>query len=333
MANAESFDAGSMPRGIAAQGEVFDRFAARPRSAGDPFGLDDIVARSSVFAPQALDIATEDWDILYAAVESRLGLLVDEPVATPIKGPGARFPELRVGVLDCVAALAQLRATLARERTRGRGVELALLEAQNALATIRAELAGARAGERQAWHRALHDSLTSLPNRACFQERLEQSISRADRGRESLAVMYVDLDGFKAINDTHGHAIGDELLCIVGRRLTRAMRADDVVGRQGGDEFACLLSVVPPCVERLERLARELFDTVAEPFQVGDLPLTVRPSIGIAVWPSDGLTAEALLRHADMAMYRAKRERCGHAFYDGHESRDDGPAPSARAPT
>jgi diguanylate cyclase (GGDEF)-like protein len=257
---------------------------------------------------------------LCAAVESRLGLLVTEPVATPINGAGTRLPELRAGVLECVAALAQLRA---------QGVESAWLEAQNALAKTRTELAGARARERQARHRALHDSLTSLPNRVWFRQRLEQSIGRADPGRESLAVMYIDLDGFKAINDTHGHAIGDELLCIVGKRLTRAMRADDAVGRQGGDEFACLLSVVPPCVERLERLARELFDTIAEPFQVGELQLTVRPSIGIAMWPSDGLTAEALVRHADMAMYRAKRERCGHAFYDGH--RDAGP-PSALAP-
>lgn len=106
------------------------------------------------------------------------------------------------------------------------------------------------------------------------------------------------------------------MLRIVAARLTRALRADDVVSRQGGDEFACLLSVVPPCTGRLERLAHELFDAVAEPFQLGELQLTVQPSIGIAVWPCDGTTAEVLLRNADIAMYRAKRRHCRQAFFD-----------------
>ena len=272
--------------------------------------------------PQAPDIAMDDWDVLCAAVESRIGLLVDEPhmLAPATAGPGGiQLHRLCAGVLDCVAALAQLRLALLHERARARAVELALFEAQTALAKGRAELARTRAGERQAWHRALHDGLTALPNRACFRERLEHAIGHADPERESLAVMYIDLDGFKRINDTHGHAIGDEMLRIVAARLTRALRADDVVSRQGGDEFACLLSVVPPCEGRLERLAHELFDAVAEPFQLDALQLTVRPSIGIAVWPHDGTTAEILLRHADIAMYRAKRGHCGHAFFDQHD--------------
>ena len=272
--------------------------------------------------PQALDIALEDWDVLCAAVESRLGLLVRDPhePASATAGPaGEPLHRLRAGVLDCAAALAQLRMALAHDRARGRAVELALFEAQTALAKVRGDLARTRAGERQAWHRALHDGLTALPNRACFRERLEHAIGHADPARESLAVRSIDLDGFKGINDTHGHAIGDEMLRIVAARLTHALRADDVVSRQGGDEFACLLSVVPPCTGRLERLAHELFDAVAQPFQLGELQLTVRPSIGIAVWPGDGATAEILLRHADIAMYRAKRRHCGHAFFDPHD--------------
>jgi diguanylate cyclase len=323
--NAESFDAWSQSPETGRGADVVDLFTARPRVAADPFGFDDTIPLARA-VPQAQDIAIDDWDILCTAVEARLGLIVGAQRMEPAAGTAAGLLRgIRADVLECVKALAQLRKALTPERVRGRAVERALSEAQATLVTLRAELAGTRAAERQASHRALHDSLTSLPNRACFCARLEQAIGQADPTGQSLAVMYIDLDGFKRINDTHGHAIGDEMLRIVAARLTRAMRADDLVGRLGGDEFVALLSVVPPCMGRLERLARELSEIVAEPFQLGTLSLTVRPSIGIAVWPGDGATTEVLLRHADAAMYRAKRSRSGHAFFDGHDGVVVGP--------
>jgi diguanylate cyclase (GGDEF)-like protein len=313
MLDAASGDAWSQPQEMKPGVRVVDLFTARPRAAADPFGFADT-------PPPVQDIAMQDWDVLCGAVEARLAQTVGAQRMEPAAGAAAgQLRGIRADVLDCVKALAQLRTALAHELVRGRSVELALSQAQATLVTLRAELAGTRAAERQARHRALHDSLTSLPNRACFRARLEESIAHAEPTRQSLALMYIDLDGFKRINDTHGHAIGDEMLRMVAARLTRAMRADDVVGRLGGDEFAALLSVVPPCAGRLERLARELSDIVAEPFQLGERRLTVRPSIGIAVWPGDGATAEALLRHADAAMYRAKRAHTGHAFFDRHD--------------
>jgi diguanylate cyclase (GGDEF)-like protein len=324
--NTESFAAWSQRRESIPGADIVDLFTARPRAAADPFGFDDAIALARTAVLPAPGIPFDDWDILAAAVEARLGLIVGAQRMDPAAGVAAGLLRgIRADVLECVRALAQLRTALAPERARAEDLERALSEAQAAAAKLRTELAGTRAAEREASHRALHDSLTSLPNRAAFGARLAQAISHADPASQSLAVMYIDLDGFKHINDTHGHAIGDEMLRIVAARLTRAMRADDVVGRLGGDEFAALLSVVPPCAGRLERLARELTEIVAEPFQLGTLSLTVRPSIGIAAWPGDGATVEALLCHADAAMYRAKRARSGHAFFDGHDGAVVGP--------
>lgn len=318
--NLECFDGWTPPLGAEPGAHIVDLVAARLRAAADPFGFDDATPRARASGPDTPDIAIDDWDVLCAAVEARLGRVVGAQRLAPAAGAGvALLRAIRTDVLECVEALAQLRAAQARQRVLGRGVERALADAQSTVAALRAELAGTRAAEQRASHLALHDSLTSLPNRASFRARVERAIAEAPPTGEALAVMYIDLDGFKRINDTHGHEIGDEMLRIVAARLTRAMRAGDVVSRQGGDEFAALLCVVPPCMGRLERLARELSDSVAAPFQLGTLSLTVRPSIGIAVWPGDGTTVELLLRHADAAMYRAKRARSGHAFFDGHD--------------
>ena len=185
------------------------------------------------------------------------------------------------------------------------------------LAQARVELVGSRSEERRSRRLALHDELTLLPNRSFFGEWLEQTLVRAVPLQQGFAVLYLDLDGFKLINDTHGHAVGDELLRIVASRLARAVRAEDVVSRLGGDEFACLLANLPGRTQ-LGHLARKLFDAVAAPVKIGSHELTVSPSIGIARCPADGNSADTLLRNADAAMYRAKRERSGFAFFDQH---------------
>ncbi len=129
----------------------------------------------------------------------------------------------------------------------------------------------------------------------------------------ALAVLFLDLDDFKSINDRHGHETGDEMLRIVAQRLGRVMREGAVVCRLGGDEFACLLPNTMGDAQ-LSRLAAQVFDAVSAPLKVGALKLSVRPSIGIAVYPTDGDSTTALLQHADAAMYHAKRQQLGYAF-------------------
>lgn len=186
---------------------------------------------------------------------------------------------------------------------------------RSALAKAHRELQGTRAGERRARHSAQHDSLTRLPNRnfldACLQEAIADHLARS----QTLALVFVDLDGFKHVNDTHGHAAGDRLLQIVAARLKQAVRRDDVVCRLGGDEFVCLLRGLGQ-TRQLVPLAAKLFDSVMAPCHLDTCTLSVRPSIGIAICPQHGVTGPDLLAHADAAMYRAKREQTGYAFFE-----------------
>lgn len=188
-----------------------------------------------------------------------------------------------------------------------------LAQANAALTEVRSLLAGTQAGERRARHQALHDGLTALPNRAYFRDSLAQAL-RVERRPCQLAVLMIDLDGFKQVNDLHGHDAGDELLCIIAARLHRAVRAEDMVARLGGDEFTCLLRGVNDPLT-LQRVACKVFDAVSAPVKIGEVNLAVRPSIGIACCPPDGASPEALLKHADLAMYQAKRGQTGYAFF------------------
>lgn len=259
-------------------------------------------------------VPIEDWVHLVGAVEARLREAVgDQSMGSHALEPPEGAERVRASVLECVAALGQLHSTLEAELHRRQVLELQVFDAQTALAQARADLAGTRAGEEQARHRALHDALTSLPNRSFFHERLDGTLAKTPPLRQAFAVLYLDLDGFKAINDSHGHGIGDQLLGIVAQRLQRAIRAEDMVSRLGGDEFACLVLGLASH-QQLKRLAAHLFDVVSAPVRIGELRLTVRPSIGIALCPDDGVTAQSLLDRADAAMYHAKREQIGYAF-------------------
>ncbi|MEZ5566649.1 MAG: GGDEF domain-containing protein [Gammaproteobacteria bacterium] len=214
-----------------------------------------------------------------------------------------------------LSVVQQLRMALAGERRQRRHLEREVLDAQSALVKARAELAGTQAAEQQARHQALHDGLTSLPNRRFFLEQLGQALDCSLPDSPMLSVLYLDLDDFKPVNDQYGHEVGDELLTIISARLSRVVRAEDMMSRLGGDEFACLAA------ESLNRdvlghFARKLRDTVSAPMNLGTLTLSVRPSIGIATYPADGATADALLRSADAAMYRAKQLKIGHQFCD-----------------
>ncbi len=223
--------------------------------------------------------------------------------------PGAGFT-----MPDCVAALEDMHQALQRETAQRQELERAIHGTRKALAQAEADLACVRGGERQARHLAMHDELTSLPNRRHLLQQLGHALAQRGPDHPGPAVIYIDLDHFKAVNDTHGHGVGDEVLRITAARLSAAVRQGDLVVRLGGDEFACLLHGVADAVP-LRQLCTKLLDAVSRPMKVADLQLLVRPSIGVAMCPQHGTVAKDLLACADAAMYAAKRERRGFAFY------------------
>jgi diguanylate cyclase (GGDEF)-like protein len=261
----------------------------------------------SPFPPKRAPALSSGDELLMRAMAERLR----QSAAAPAAG-AAPWHDL---VLDAAQALEGLLAAVDRTQDDATRLQIELRRTYAALTAVRAELVGTQAGERRQRHDAEHDSLTALPNRRGFSARLQDALGQAHHRAPALAVLYLDLDGFKPINDQHGHATGDALLQIVADRLSRCLRAEDMVCRLGGDEFACLLAD-PMGREQLGRIASTLFDAVSAPLQLGPLQLSVRPSIGIALCPEDGNTAGALLHSADAAMYRAKRRQMGFAFFD-----------------
>lgn len=155
-------------------------------------------------------------------------------------------------------------------------------------------------------HMAYHDPLTGLPNRALFNDRLALAIAQAERKRQKLAVMLLDLDHFKGINDTLGHSAGDQLLQAVAERLTGLLRKGDTVARLGGDEFMLMLPEVAR-VEDAAKVAEKILAAIQEPFVLDSHKLQITTSIGITIYPDDGENADAQITQADIAMYRAKR--------------------------
>ncbi len=258
-----------------------------------------------------------------AAVSMRLRKLATEALAPQEAGLGNCSAVLLEGVLAGAAELDQLAQPIRNEMARVLRLERELVDACKALNQARAALSRLKASEHEAQRRARLDSLTRLPNQTAFRTLLDLTLSRAAQSQTPVAVLYLDLDNFKLINDAHGHDVGDALLCIVAARLRSSLRAGDTVGRLGGDEFAFLLANPPdraPLAARVSRLAM----SVMAPIQIGELDLTVRASVGIAIWPDDGDCSDELLRHADRAMYEAKRQRSGHAFF--HHDLDAGAA-------
>jgi diguanylate cyclase (GGDEF)-like protein/PAS domain S-box-containing protein len=152
---------------------------------------------------------------------------------------------------------------------------------------------------------ALHDHLTHLPNRRLFRDRLELAIVQAKRSGGGLAVMFIDLDRFKLVNDTHGHAEGDELIRNVSQRLRCCIRAGDTLARQGGDEFTALITELHDVYDAT-LIAEKIIDDFKIPYKVVGSEFRATASIGIAIYPRDGETAETLIRNADIAMYKAK---------------------------
>ena len=212
---------------------------------------------------------------------------------------------VEVAMQACAEDLSRVNAALASEIQERHVLEHQLLAAQQQ--------------EKAARHAAFHDPLTLLPNRVLFNDRLEHGLLKAHRSGESLAVMFLDLDDFKEINDTHGHAAGDTVLKTVATRLTAMTREEDTVSRHGGDEFLYLLLELKQEADAI-LIADKILKAMIEPCIVrtsdsaSEICVDIKLSIGIAILPWDGNSADALIDSADRAMYRAKQNRSGYAF-------------------
>lgn len=186
-----------------------------------------------------------------------------------------------------------------------------------------ADISERKAQEEKIRHLAHHDALTGLPNRLLFDERLRMSLQQADRHQERVALLFIDLDRFKNINDSLGHHVGDGLLQSVARRLTEAVRAGDTVCRQGGDEFVVILNAVADVQEVAHVVERRLIPLVLQTHQVCDVSLHISCSVGIAIYPDDADSMDTLMRHADAAMYSAKASgRNNFQFFSAEMNRD-----------
>jgi diguanylate cyclase (GGDEF)-like protein len=181
-----------------------------------------------------------------------------------------------------------------------------ILNGQRYFVCIARDITQRKIVEEATLHAAHHDYLTGLPNRALFLERLEYAIPVAKRNDFKVALLFMDLDGFKQVNDTLGHANGDLLLQEVAGRLLEVTRSSDVLARIGGDEFTFILNNIGT-QENAQMVANKIIETLCKPFSLGGSAASIGGSIGIAMYPDDGAESETLLNKADEAMYLAKR--------------------------
>ncbi len=217
----------------------------------------------------------------------------------------AAHEQIKDKVQECADDLSQVNQALTREIDNVKRIEARLGASQEALEVHKTALLVSEEKEKAAQKMAMHDPLTQLPNRRLFDDRLVHAISLAERHDWVLVIMFLDLDSFKGINDSLGHAAGDVVLKEVADRLLRHSRDEDTVCRGGGDEFLCLLVDFPDRT-KIREVATRISNSIAQPIGIGDQQLIVRSSIGIAIYPDDGIRGDELLNNADAAMYRAK---------------------------
>jgi diguanylate cyclase (GGDEF)-like protein/PAS domain S-box-containing protein len=209
-----------------------------------------------------------------------------------VKDFGLQLRRAKDGTLmDCLVTVTERRSE-SGEIIGYQGIVRDVTELRRAEATIR--------------HMAYHDTLTGLPNRMLFYDRLGMAVANAARKKEKVAVMMLDLDHFKEVNDTYGHAAGDQLLQAVAERLTGVLRKVDTVGRMGGDEFMLILPEITH-EDDVHTVAQKIADSFHQTFAVDGRELWVTTSVGISLYPDDSGDIDALVKHADAAMYEAKR--------------------------
>ena len=284
------------------------------------------VDASSSPAPVALKQALEQSHEVKAKVEACVEdlALANDNAKKSIAGGSTTLPAKQTlhhneavenKVQECAEDLDSVTKTLAQGIDEIKLVEVALAKARTALAETTLSLASAQEGEERAIRRALHDHTTGLPNRVLFDDRLTHALALAERHDWTVAVLFIDLDKFKSVNDVHGHAAGDLVLKEIAKRLEQDARDEDTVCRNGGDEFLYLL-MNPQGRRNIESIAASVIHSLARSIRVGQTNVTVRPSIGIAVYPGGGVTGDALIQNADAAMYRAKKIECGFAIHE-----------------
>ena len=233
-------------------------------------------------------------------------MLKYERVEDEVAGAAADLAQVNSALAVEVVERADIESELADTKTN-------LADTKTNLAEVRDDLAQSQANEQEAREIALHDALTGLPNRALFDQALDHGLIQARRHGWELAVLFIDIDEFKSINDSYGHHVGDEVLLMVADRLRSYVRAEDMISRWGGDEYVCLLLEVRQKAD-VALLAEKMIRGIAEAFESGGAVLNVECSIGIAMYPADGEAAYALLKNADAAMYQSKSTDTGVAF-------------------
>lgn len=283
------------------------RSLARPSEAGAAVAVQPVATLRDGLSELAeqrfglvlLSLDTPDAERLDALTRIR-AIDAEVPVVVVTAGddPEAALEAIQRGAQDCVP-----RSDL--EGTAGLRVVRHAIERQR----IMLEIQEARQREQ---YLATHDPLTGVPNRALFQDRLAQAIAAASRYGTTLAVLFLDLDEFKPVNDSLGHSAGDRLLQEVAQRIAGIVRKSDTAARIGGDEFGVILSRIAKPSDAA-RVADNLLERIAEPVRLGRSERCVHASIGIAIFPGDGELADTLVRNADVAMYAAK-ERGGNRY-------------------
>ena len=184
-------------------------------------------------------------------------------------------------------------------------IETELTDTKTHLAEVRADLSKSQAKEKETRKASFQDALTGLPNRVSFEQDLDRGVRQAKRHGWRLAVLFIDIDKFKSVNDSYGHGVGDQVLLMTANRLQSFLRDEDTVCRWGGDEFACLLLEVKQEAD-VPRLAEKMVSRIAEACECDGVVVSIRASIGIAIYPADGETADTLFKNADTAMFKAK---------------------------
>jgi diguanylate cyclase (GGDEF)-like protein/PAS domain S-box-containing protein len=282
--------------------------------------LRDSEARYRLMAENSTDLisrSTVRGRIVYAsdAIRNLLGYEPSELVGrsiysfiTPEDHPIIRRATFSLGEVG--ASTYSFRAvrkdgTLVWFESTSRAIVNAETGAVEEVVSVSRDITERKSAEEQIEYQAYHDALTALPNRLLFRDRLTVALAHAKRQQHLLAVMFLDLDRFKYVNDTLGHSVGDELLKSIAGRLQSMLREEDTIARMGGDEFTLLLADLGSA-EDAAKIAQKLLDAIAQPVHLEGHDLYITTSIGIALYPNDGNSAEQLLQNADNAMYRAK---------------------------
>jgi diguanylate cyclase (GGDEF)-like protein len=234
---------------------------------------------------------------------------VDVPVQL-IKEVIIQNKEVEYKVAKAAVDLNKVNAELTQEMAARVVLESELADTKTDLADVRDDLSKSQTKEEETRKSALHDALTGLPNRVLFEQSLDNGLNQAKRHGWGLAVLFIDIDKFKSINDTYGHDMGDKVLIMVADRLQSSVREVDMVSRWAGDEFVCLLMEVKQEAD-VTRLAEKMVSRISEAYTFNRTVLSIRISIGIVIYPADGETAAILLKNADTAMYKAKRTEKG----------------------